>query len=370
MGHPVYVHIGPPRTGTTSIQRLLRANSDVLGSEGICVPALARGQFAAVNDLMHGGRGSAGDPPGDGNWGDLTREVLDHDGPSVISQERLAFGDETTVERLAEDLAGREVHIVYTIRDLVAITLSAYLGVLKRGSTLTLDEHVAQAVAGSPSERVWETRAGWGLRQWAAAVPPERMHVITVPPRTAPRTELWERFSSVIGHDPGKGPTEVARSNESVGVVEADFLRRLNSLDGDDWTKKNQRFIRGYLTQEVLNKREGQRRIELIDRAARAALAQQTQVLTNEIAERGFHVVGDLSDLEVTVDPPPLDPDHDTVNEKEFAELAISCTRQLVQLVQVEKGKVTGRDREVKRLETRKTRLLRRVAKLEGAVGD
>lgn len=369
MGHPVYVHIGPPRTGTTSIQRLLRANRDALRSENICIPSLARGQFAAVNDLLYGERAAVGDSPGDGPWGDLTREVLDHDGPSVISQERLAFSDETAVARLGEQLAERDVHVVYTIRDLVAITLSAYLGVLKRGSTLTLDEHVAEAVSGVPSERVWQTRAGSGLRQWAAAVPPERMHVVTVPPKTAPRTQLWERFCSVIGHDPSKGPTEVARSNESVGVVEADFLRRLNSLEGDDWTKKNQRFIRGYLTQEVLNKREGQRRIELVDREARAALTQQTQVLTKEILERGFHVVGDLSDLEVSVDPPPLDPAHDTVTEQEFADLAMSCTRQLVQLVQVEKRNASGRDREVKRLESRKTRLLRRVAKLESAAG-
>lgn len=341
MTHPVYVHIGPPRTGTTSLQQLLWNNRKTLRSEGICLPGKVRGaQFAAITELVHGANVPAGEQASKGSWSELTGEILAHDGPVVISHERLAASDRSTIARLLDDFAEREVHVVYTIRDLVAMTLSAYPAMLKNGIALTFEEHLARATAGVPEERVWNTRAGRALRRWGSVVPPHRMHIVTVPPRTAPRTLLWERFSSVIGHDPDNGTTETARTNESVGVVEADFLHRLNNLAGDDWTPEHQQFVRHVLTPRLLSQREGQRKLQLRDPDARAALTRQTQVLVEEITARGFHVVGDLKDLEVGAAPPRLDPDHDRVTEDEFTELAMSCTRQLVQLVEVERVKV------------------------------
>lgn len=336
MAHPVYVHIGPPRTGTTAVQQLLWRNRHELLAQGISYPGRANRtlHFAAATELVYGDDVPPGETPRPGAWAELTREILAHDGPSVISHERFASAEEPAVARLLVDLAERDVHVIYTIRDMLAITLSAYLGFLKRGSTLTLDEHVARATAGKPQQRVWRTAAGWSLRRWGAAVPPDRMHVVTVPPKTAPRTELWERFSSVIGHAPGRGTVKTMRTNESVGVVEADFLHRLNILGGDGWTTDHQQFVRHVLTPQLLSRREGQRKLQLSNQEARAVLARQTHVLAAEIATCGFHVVGDLSDLEVEVGPPELDPDHDEVTEEEFAELAMSCTRQLVQLAQ------------------------------------
>ncbi len=363
MKHPLYVHVGPPRTGTTTVQQLLWNNRKELRSEHIRVPGRVRGlQFAAVTELVYGANVPAGEHARAGSWAELTGDILAHDGPAVISHERLAASDEPTIARLLEDFAAREVHVVYTIRDLLAITLSAYPGMLKRGRVLSFDEHVARAVAGVPEDRVWTTRAGKALRQWGAVVPPERLHVVTVPPPTAPRTLLWERFCSVVGHDPGNGTTETTRTNESVGVVEADFLNRLNGLAGEDWRPEHQQFVRQVLTPRLLSQREGQRKIQLTDREARAALARQTQALADEIATRGFHVVGDVSDLQVEIDPPQLDPDHDRVTDQEFSELAMSCTRQLVQMVQAERAKA-------ERAGTRNDQLQRIVGGLRRAEG-
>ncbi|MDQ3629134.1 MAG: hypothetical protein M3419_10060 [Actinomycetota bacterium] len=363
MAHPLYLHVGPPRTGTTSVQQLLWANRKNLRAEGICLPGRVRSlQFAAVTELVYGANVPAGEQARDGSWAELTDEILAHDGPGVISHERLAASDEPTITRALDDFAGREVHVIYTIRDMIAITLSGYPGALKRGSALTIDEHVARAVSGVPEERVWNTRAGHALRRWGAVVPPERMHVVTVPSRTAPRTLLWERFCSVIGHDPSSGTMETTRTNESVGVVEADFLNRLNSLAGDDWTPEHQQFVRHVLTPRLLSQREGQRKIQLRDRKARAALTRQTQALADEITERGFHVVGELSDLHVEVDPPQLDPNHDRVTEEEFAELAMSCTRQLVQLVAAERAKTER----AKAKNDRQQRLVEALKRAEG----
>lgn len=370
MGHPVYVHVGPPRTGTTAVQQLLWNNREELLSEGICYPHRRRGMhFAAATDLVYGANVPRGETPRDGAFEELTHEILAHDGPVVVSHERLSSSDDAAVARLRDALAGRDLHVVYTIRDLVALTLSGYYGVLKRGSRLTLDEHVAKAVAGRPRERAWKTTAGRSLRLWGAAVPPDRMHVVTVPPKTAPRSELWDRFSSVIGHDPGRGSTQTQRTNESVGVVEAAFLLRLNNLKGADWTAEHQQFVRHVLTPQLLSRREGQRKIQLSDRNARRHLARQTQLLADEIAERGFHVVGDLSDLEVEVDPPHLDPDYDRVSEDEFTEIAMSSTRQLVQLAVADQNSTVGPDQQVEKLRARTERFRLRAAEMKREQG-
>src|SRR5262249_21695082 len=66
------------------------------------------------------------------------------------------------------------------------------------------------------------------LRRWAAHVPAERVHVITMPQRGADDGLLWQRFAAVLGIEPGEVDLERARSNSSLGMAETEFLRRLN----------------------------------------------------------------------------------------------------------------------------------------------
>jgi hypothetical protein len=66
------------------------------------------------------------------------------------------------------------------------------------------------------------------LDRWSDGLPPGRVHVVVVPGPGAPRDELWLRVASVLGVDVAGLDTDAQRPNDSLGVVEADLLRRVN----------------------------------------------------------------------------------------------------------------------------------------------
>ena len=66
------------------------------------------------------------------------------------------------------------------------------------------------------------------LDRWGAGLPPERVHVVTVPPAGTDPGLLWERFAGLVGIDPDTVDTTVARANPSLGAEEVTFLRRVN----------------------------------------------------------------------------------------------------------------------------------------------
>jgi hypothetical protein len=66
------------------------------------------------------------------------------------------------------------------------------------------------------------------LNRWARNLPPEQVHVVTVPPTSAAPDELWLRFCRALELDPAWAPLDSERSNESLGIAETEVLRRLN----------------------------------------------------------------------------------------------------------------------------------------------
>ena len=67
------------------------------------------------------------------------------------------------------------------------------------------------------------------LRRWADTLSPERVHVVTVPPPGSPPTLLLERFAKVLEVDPARFEPEDGPSNSSLGLVQAEVLRRVNA---------------------------------------------------------------------------------------------------------------------------------------------
>ncbi|MEJ7689549.1 MAG: hypothetical protein WKF76_03460 [Nocardioidaceae bacterium] len=65
-------------------------------------------------------------------------------------------------------------------------------------------------------------------------MPADRIHVITIPHRSAADDTLWRRFCAVLGIDPNGFDLDVARSNTSLPQAEAEVLRRLNEALPDD----------------------------------------------------------------------------------------------------------------------------------------
>ena len=97
------------------------------------------------------------------------------------------------------------------------------------------------------------------LSQWGAKLPPERVHVVTVPHDRGPNgDELWLRFCRAFSIDPAWAPLDSERDNRSLGIAETSLLRKLNRrLElGVRREPVYDNLIREQLAQEVLVSRQ------------------------------------------------------------------------------------------------------------------
>ncbi len=328
MARPAYLHIGPPKTGSTYLQQLVWLNRDQLLAQGICYPARNRAhQFQAAGDVVDQGTMSASKANLAGRWQALCALAAEHDGPVVISHELFSAATPDNVRTVVADLADRELHVLFTARNARALFESQFQEGFKNGRTWTAESFIERSITSKDSSQLHVGRCGKALRNWGAAVPPQRFHVITMPPPGAPRTLLFDRFCSVIGFDTTDAVLETTRANESLGAVEAELLRRIASQPGSDRSRSAQVYLKHTFVPRFLAHREGQRKIGFHDPDVLRAMSEQTRLMVALIDELRCDVVGDLAELEAPESARPTSPESNDVTDAELIELALESLR-------------------------------------------
>jgi len=331
VSHPAYLHIGPPKTGSTYLQNLLWLNRDRLLTQGICYPAHNPAQhFQAAGDLVDRGAIHISKATLAGRWQQLCSLIRQHDGPVVVSHELFSAATPDNVRTVVADLADRELHILFTARSARALFESQYQEGIKNGRTWTVEKFIERLPTPKDGSELQVGRSGKALQTWGAAVPPERFHVITMPPPGSPRTLLFDRFCSVIGFDTTDAVLEATRVNESIGAVEAELLRRLASEPGADWSPSAQFYLKHDFVPKFLAQREGQRRIGFRDPDVLRATSEQTRRMVALIEELRFDVVGDLAELEAAESATSTSLKSNDVTDAELVALALESLRWFV----------------------------------------
>ena len=255
MATTVYLHVGLPKTGTTYLQTILWKNRDELRRQGILLPGFGPRQHLWASGVVREEPNLANrhaDAPR--AWDQLTDEVNAWPGTAVISHEFFAGASPEQVARAVAAFAGAEVHVVVTARDTVSLVTARWQEYVKNGATTPIDGY-PEGEETSPHD-AWD----WGsldvadvLRRWSTAVPPARVHVLTLPKPTEPRETLWVRFAALLGIDADRCDASGSEANESLGVVEVELLRRVNAdLQGFGRPLDRGVWIRGYLAQGKL----------------------------------------------------------------------------------------------------------------------
>ncbi|HEX3337383.1 MAG TPA: hypothetical protein VHS54_13055 [Jatrophihabitans sp.] len=310
----VFLHIGAPKSGTTYLQTILFNNRAALRADGLLYPgAASTSHFWASQDLRGMAFKRHVEPWVPGAWHRLVDELRAWPGSSVIDHEMLAAATEAQVDRALADLEFADVHVVWTSRDIARQLPAAWQERLKNRSTLTyasfLDSVEAGLTSHSPKRAFWPQQdAPEILARWSRTLPPERVHVGTIPPPGADPSLLWRRFAGVLGIDPDAYDTNVGTSNPSLTAAEAAVLRRLNeSLEGVDvpWPVYRATIKHGLVG--ALGEHPGPR-IELPDRAYKWA-GQWSRHALAELREAGYRVVGDLRELVPSDRPTGENPD-------------------------------------------------------------
>jgi len=300
---PVFLHVGLPKTGTTYLQTILWKNRDELRRQGILLPGFGpRQHLWASGAVREEPNLSSRHLDAPRAWDELVQEVNAWDGPALISHEFFAGASAEQTARAVAALAGAQVHVVVTARDTLSLVTARWQEFVKNGATTRID-HYPESEDTSPHD-AWD----WGsmdvadvLRRWGAAVPPERVHLLTLPKPTEPRETLWLRFAALLGIDPARCDATGSEANESLGVVEVELLRRVNAdLVGFKRPVDRGVWIRGYLAQGKLVPRRGEKFWPAPDRVDELRARGDRAVA--EIAARGYDVIGDLQDLRTPYD--------------------------------------------------------------------
>ena len=328
----LYLHIGLPKTGTTSMQEILWRNRTSLAEAGLTYPGRDSGaQHRATVDLLSYRYRTWTGTSTTGAWEWLLDQAAAAPGDVLISSELLAPAEPADVARVFAALSFAEVHVVCSARDLLRQIPSVWQEDVKNRRTDHFTEFVGRIREGRQApagDLFWSYQdLPRVLGAWTRELPADRVHVVTVPRPGAPADLLWQRFATAVGIDPARYDTTVPPHNTSLDLAQTEMLRMLNAALGDSvpWAEYV-RVVKGHLAEDVLPGLRGASRIGL-SAQDREWAAHTAREMADEVAAAGYHVVGDLADL---VPDPARGPDPADVGSAEIAEVAVQALAEIV----------------------------------------
>jgi hypothetical protein len=230
------------------------------------------------------------------------------------------------------------VHVVLSARDLARQIPAEWQENVKHRRTLGYREFLDRIC---DPRRTGELASWfWGvqevpdiLERWGGTLPPERVHLVTVPKPGAPRDLLWQRFASVLGLDAEALAPATDRANASLGVPETALVRRINSrvnrgvLRNEDYRE----LVRELLAHRTLSLRTDSPRLGL-PADVRAWAVDLSERWVETLAAGGYHVTGTLEELRPDRTAAPFtDPDHP--DESDVADAALQAVVTLLEEV-------------------------------------
>jgi hypothetical protein len=332
----VLVHVGAPKTGTTYLQDVLFLNRESLAAQGILYPADRFDEhFLAALDLMELPWGGL-ERQAVGAWDRLAERVRTWPGTVIVSHEILATASRQQVRRALDSFGDAEVHVVLSARDLARQIPAEWQENVKHRRTLGyrdfLDKIRDPGRAGELASWFWGVQEVPDvLDRWGASLPPDRVHLVTVPKPGAPRDLLWTRFTTVLGLADLELELETDRANPSMGVPETALVRRINQRvnGGVLANQEYRRLVRELLAHRTLSRRSGSPRLGL-PADVRAWAVELSEAWIAELSARGYDVVGSLDELRPDeTDVPFADPD-----QPEEHDVAEAATESIVTLLE------------------------------------
>ncbi|MGW2383021.1 hypothetical protein [Streptomyces sp. NPDC001658] len=227
------LHIGPHKTGTTSIQGALFEAKEAMAEHGVAFPAATRHPMEAVLAACARPGMMGNTRPTERHWEQLLDQVrAGGRRTSVISSEFFADAqDDGTIARVVQQLGGDRVHVLVTLRPLTRIMPSQWQQYVQNGLRMGyenwLDHMLRKAPYEEPNPSFWHRhRHDRLVERWARVVGPGRVTVVVVDDRD--RDGLMRTFERLLGLPAHLLQPVPDAANRSLTLAETEMLRNLN----------------------------------------------------------------------------------------------------------------------------------------------
>ncbi|HTW19082.1 MAG TPA: hypothetical protein VME70_02590 [Mycobacteriales bacterium] len=307
------LHIGPHKTGTTTIQgALLNAREAMVAHDVIYAGRTRQHQMAAL--AVTGGNGLRGSRPARRtDWDLVVAAARRADQQRVIvSSEYFDDATDDVARRVVRELGDERVHVVVTLRPLALILPSAWQQYVRNQMRMSyprwLDVVLNDPDRAGRSARFWYRHHHDVLvERWASIVGPERLLVVVVD--ESDRESLLRTFERLVDLPTGLLRPEEGWTNRSLTAAEIELIRAINvEFHNRDLpaTLYYDLVYEGIVRQMQLRTPEpDEPRITTPAWAVEQANAIAAAAATR-IAESGVRVLGDLASLSA-VKPVPDD---------------------------------------------------------------
>jgi hypothetical protein len=225
------VHIGPPKTGTTTLQAAFHARRAEVLAQGVRYAGRARHSGAAVLAVTERPSFQQDEgPPPIGRWRALAGEVRHASEPRVlVSSEFFADGEAAVIPRIVEDLGGDRLHVVATLRPLARILPSQWQQYVQSGMRLSYDDWLT-GIFNDP-DRVTPTfwrrhRHDALVDRWAAVVGPRNVTVVVIDEHD--HEHVLRVFEQLLGLTAGTLVADEDLTNRSMTLPEIEAVRAFN----------------------------------------------------------------------------------------------------------------------------------------------
>jgi hypothetical protein len=303
------LHIGPHKTGTTSLQGALWNARDAMRAQGVRHVGRTRNPSNAVRAVSgQPSPYSDSTPPPIRNWQRLVREIRGaRESRVVVSSEFFAWAKPDVIRRIVDDLDPDRVHVAVTLRPLSRIIPSMWQQNVQAGHVMPFERWLEGVLNPRPDKA---NPAFWMLHhhdhlitRWADVVGVERLTAIVVDDRD--HDYLLRVFEQLLGLRESTLAVHHDYANRSLTLPEVEAVRAFNAAYKAEGLPRalHARIMRFGAAQEMKRRQPpaDEPRVVLPE-WAEDGVADTAREIVAGIAASGVRIVGDLELL--TARPP------------------------------------------------------------------
>ncbi|KHL18070.1 UNVERIFIED_CONTAM: hypothetical protein LK11_08375 [Mumia flava] len=325
------IHVGPPKTATTSLQAAFHEARPRLAPYGVHYAGTRRHEMLAAIAAV-GGKGFLGGPePQQDAWAELLTDIHGAaDQRVVFSSEYLAQAKPPRVRSITEQIGGHQ-HVVLTLRPLDKLIPSQWQQYVQTGYAIAYDDWLEAMFSPSPPKGL--TPTFWTRHhhdrlaaRWAAEVGEENVTVVVLDSRD--HAMVLRVFEAMVGLPDGTLALQDDLSNRSLTLAEIEIVREFNRIyKASDWPSDvHFRYLRNGVVRNLRTRQPDRSEPKIVTPTwAQERIAELSQEVVDNLRASGVRVVGDLDGLLAgPVVPAEPQTDDDRAVSAEVAALALA----------------------------------------------